>query len=174
MSANEIRLASHYQNKFVNHFKFWTMWNLSRFVTYFLHNFEQFQFFFNICFSSKLNKDIWEKIYMHLFLVLQHIFRCRLTFGLIGLSVGMSVPSALCLLESKTFLLLVTDFWQILTCFSYKDRKHDMTVHCKTSNKICFFMFILFTGYINIYTLLVLHKWLKAACNCSSLLNLLI
>lgn len=49
--------------------------------------------------------------------------RCSLTFGLMGLSVGMSVPSALCLLESKTLLLLVIDFWQILACFSFRKRK---------------------------------------------------
>lgn len=31
-------------------------------------------------------------------------------FGLMGLSTGMSVPSALCLLESKIFLFLLDDF----------------------------------------------------------------
>lgn len=48
---------------------------------------------------------------------------CILTFGLMGLRVGMSVPSALCLLESKTFLFFTADFWQILACFSCRTRK---------------------------------------------------
>lgn len=41
-----------------------------------------------------------------------------LTFGLRGFSMGMSVPSARCLLESKTLLFLHMDFWQILACLS--------------------------------------------------------
>lgn len=35
----------------------------------------------------------------------------------------MSVPSALCLLESNTFLLLTADFWQILECLSCLKRQ---------------------------------------------------
>lgn len=38
-------------------------------------------------------------------------------FGFIGLSVEISVPSALCLLESNTFLRFAADFWQMGTCF---------------------------------------------------------
>lgn len=38
-------------------------------------------------------------------------------FGFMGLTVEISVPSALCLPESNTFLLLAAVFWQIGTCF---------------------------------------------------------
>lgn len=40
-----------------------------------------------------------------------------LTFGLIGFTVEISVPSALCLLESNTFLRFDAAFWQMGTCF---------------------------------------------------------
>lgn len=68
--------------------------------------------------------DFWTMCWMDGWISVS-VDRCSLTFGLIGLSVGMSVPSALCLLESNVFLFLVADFWQILECFSCKARKED-------------------------------------------------
>lgn len=66
---------------------------------------------------------------------------CDLTFGFRGLRVGMSVPAALCLLESKTFLRLDADFWQILECFSWRKREtlsqepHQIPPNCNSQNK---------------------------------------
>ncbi|KAG7259626.1 hypothetical protein CRUP_024556 [Coryphaenoides rupestris] len=45
---------------------------------------------------------------------------CSLTFGLTGLRVEMSVPSARCLLESKVFLFLAAIFWHTSMCFFCK------------------------------------------------------
>lgn len=42
------------------------------------------------------------------------------TFGFIGFSVEMSVPSALCRLESNTFLFFLFDTLQTLACLAYK------------------------------------------------------
>lgn len=45
-----------------------------------------------------------------------------LTFGLSGFTVGMSVPSARCLLESNTFLFFTVTFWQMDMCFLYREK----------------------------------------------------
>lgn len=44
-----------------------------------------------------------------------------LTFGLSGFIMGMSVPSALCLLESNTFLFFTPTFRQMVACFFYRE-----------------------------------------------------
>lgn len=94
-----------------------SMWDPASFLT--LGN------FFSILSIVKMN-HCWQFMWISIALL-----RWRLTFGLMGFSTGMSVPSALCLLESKTFLFLVADFWQIFECFSCWRRtmctKHDKT-----------------------------------------------
>lgn len=52
-----------------------------------------------------------------------------LTFGFKGLSVEMSVPSALCRLESNTFRFLVADFWQIIVCLTCKTNLYAVMCH---------------------------------------------
>jgi len=51
------------------------------------------------------------------------------TLGLRGFTVGISVPSALCRLESNVFLFLAEVFWQMGPCFFYKQKKNKRRIY---------------------------------------------